>query len=205
MFERFESQGVSALHMPSSHQSKSNSFLLWQRKISARCAHHFSRISRSLMRALSMSQLQYKYANHSSPNYVTDGEGSVSFRLIKQRADFAFGFFSGDITNVGFLIPTLCIVSFLTWVPAYAIVHGYKGAQRLVPSVMLCDFVKEIIVEILECSCHLKYSNFFDILCCTLETRVWYSSMLFKLLLALNYSVSLDSKLCMLGDVDTVT
>ncbi|KAG0631433.1 hypothetical protein M758_1G252900 [Ceratodon purpureus] len=43
--------------------------------------------------------IKYKYANYSSPNYVIDGEGSVTFRLVKQRSDFAFGFFSGDITN----------------------------------------------------------------------------------------------------------
>jgi hypothetical protein len=43
--------------------------------------------------------IKYKYANYSSPNYVTQGEGSVTFRLIKQRADYAFGLFSGGITN----------------------------------------------------------------------------------------------------------
>jgi hypothetical protein len=47
--------------------------------------------------------MQYKYANYSSPNYTAQGEGKVQFRLIKQRGDFAFAFFSGDITNVSLL------------------------------------------------------------------------------------------------------
>lgn len=43
--------------------------------------------------------IKYKYANYLSPDYLVHGEGSVTFRLVKQRSDFAFGFFSGDITN----------------------------------------------------------------------------------------------------------
>ncbi len=44
--------------------------------------------------------MQFQYANYSSPHYVSTGKGSLTFRLINQRYDFAFGFFSGDLTNV---------------------------------------------------------------------------------------------------------
>ncbi|CAK9250925.1 unnamed protein product [Sphagnum jensenii] len=43
--------------------------------------------------------LQYKYANFSSLDYVHGGVGSVTFQLVKQRQDFSFGLFSGDILN----------------------------------------------------------------------------------------------------------
>jgi hypothetical protein len=36
----------------------------------------------------------------------------VTFRLVKQRSDFAFGFFSGDITNVRISNFGLLIVRF---------------------------------------------------------------------------------------------
>ncbi|CAM6015305.1 unnamed protein product [Sphagnum balticum] len=48
---------------------------------------------------LCSSPIKFQYANFSSPDYVKTGSGSLTFRLIKQRADFAFGFFSGDLTD----------------------------------------------------------------------------------------------------------
>lgn len=46
--------------------------------------------------------LQFQYANFASKDYVKTGKGSLTFRLIKQRADFAFGFFSGNLSNVNY-------------------------------------------------------------------------------------------------------
>jgi acid phosphatase type 7 len=43
--------------------------------------------------------LQYNYANYSA-NYMYWGRGSVRFRLINQRADFAFALFTGGLENV---------------------------------------------------------------------------------------------------------
>jgi acid phosphatase type 7 len=43
--------------------------------------------------------LQYKYANYSA-NFMYWGRGSVRFRLISQRADFAFALFTGGLENV---------------------------------------------------------------------------------------------------------
>jgi hypothetical protein len=48
--------------------------------------------------------LQYKSANFSSLDHVHGGVGSVTFHLVKQRQDFCFGLFSGDILNVGSLM-----------------------------------------------------------------------------------------------------
>jgi hypothetical protein len=53
----------------------------------------------------SFNLLQFQYANFSSPDYVKTGSGMLTFRLIKQRADFAFGFFSGDLTDVSSFTP----------------------------------------------------------------------------------------------------
>ncbi|KAJ8634210.1 hypothetical protein MRB53_027546 [Persea americana] len=43
--------------------------------------------------------IKYKYANYSTSNYVTTGKGTLKFRLINQRYDFAFGLFSGGLSN----------------------------------------------------------------------------------------------------------
>ncbi|KAI3850266.1 hypothetical protein MKX03_002824, partial [Papaver bracteatum] len=43
--------------------------------------------------------IKYQYANHSTPDYVNTGSGSLKFRLINQRYDFAFGLFSGGISK----------------------------------------------------------------------------------------------------------
>jgi hypothetical protein len=48
--------------------------------------------------------LQYKYANFSSLDYIHGGVGSVTFQLVKQRQDFSFGLFSGDMSNVSSLM-----------------------------------------------------------------------------------------------------
>jgi hypothetical protein len=54
---------------------------------------------------LCSSPIKFQYANFSSPDYVKTGSGLLTFRLIKQRADFAFGFFSGDLTDVSSFNP----------------------------------------------------------------------------------------------------
>ncbi|KAG6553828.1 hypothetical protein Mapa_004745 [Marchantia paleacea] len=50
--------------------------------------------------------IKFSYANFSNPDYSSTGKGLLRFRLINQRADFAFGFFTGDIYN-----PVLVAVS----------------------------------------------------------------------------------------------
>jgi hypothetical protein len=44
--------------------------------------------------------VQYVWANMSA-KYVSSGSGSYKFRLINQRQDYAFGFFSGGLDKVG--------------------------------------------------------------------------------------------------------
>ncbi|RZC71080.1 hypothetical protein C5167_034278 [Papaver somniferum] len=41
--------------------------------------------------------IKYKFANESNPDYINTGSGSLKFRLINQRYDFAFGLFSGGL------------------------------------------------------------------------------------------------------------
>ncbi|KAK9926650.1 hypothetical protein M0R45_023866 [Rubus argutus] len=45
------------------------------------------------------SPIKYKYANYSSADYATTGNSTLKFRLINQRADFAFALFSGGLSN----------------------------------------------------------------------------------------------------------
>ncbi|XP_077228082.1 nucleotide pyrophosphatase/phosphodiesterase-like [Tasmannia lanceolata] len=47
---------------------------------------------------LSTAPIKYKFATNSS-NYVQNGKGTLKFRLINQRYDFAFGLFSGGLEN----------------------------------------------------------------------------------------------------------
>lgn len=68
---------------------------------------------------------------------MIDGEGTVTFRLVKQRSDFAFGFFSGDITNVRFFLSLSILVFFIHIGPflflllAFSVVHEYANEIRL--------------------------------------------------------------------------
>jgi hypothetical protein len=43
--------------------------------------------------------LQYMFAS-ASPSFMSSGSGNMSFLLINQRADYAFGLFSGGKDNV---------------------------------------------------------------------------------------------------------
>ncbi|KAK7350703.1 hypothetical protein VNO77_09587 [Canavalia gladiata] len=43
--------------------------------------------------------IKYKYANHSNQNYIKTKKVILEFQLINQRADFAFGLFSGGLSN----------------------------------------------------------------------------------------------------------
>lgn len=43
---------------------------------------------------------QYKFANHSTFDYIQTGKASLSFQIINQRADFAFALFTGGLENV---------------------------------------------------------------------------------------------------------
>ncbi|KAI3882152.1 hypothetical protein MKX03_024395 [Papaver bracteatum] len=43
--------------------------------------------------------IKYQFANYSTPDYVNTGSGSLKFRLINQRYDFAFGLFSGGLAK----------------------------------------------------------------------------------------------------------
>lgn len=55
---------------------------------------------------LCTAPIKYQYANFSSSGYVESGNGSLTFRLINQRGDFAFALFSGGLEN-----PVLLAVS----------------------------------------------------------------------------------------------
>ncbi|KAJ4960090.1 hypothetical protein NE237_020000 [Protea cynaroides] len=48
---------------------------------------------------LCTAPIKYQYANYSTADYSKTGNGTLSFLLINQRADFAFALFSGDISN----------------------------------------------------------------------------------------------------------
>lgn len=56
----------------------------------------------SCLTITSLGSLQFKYANSESKDYLKTGNGSLSFRLINQRADFAFGYFSGNLSDVSY-------------------------------------------------------------------------------------------------------
>ncbi|MQL79801.1 hypothetical protein Taro_012251 [Colocasia esculenta] len=47
----------------------------------------------------------YQFANFKNEQYTKTGKGSLKFRLINQRYDFAFGLFSGGLSNVRMLEP----------------------------------------------------------------------------------------------------
>ncbi|KAL7606313.1 hypothetical protein Lser_V15G17398 [Lactuca serriola] len=46
---------------------------------------------------LCTAPIKYKFANHSTVNYVETGKANLSFRIINQRADFAFALFTGGL------------------------------------------------------------------------------------------------------------
>lgn len=50
--------------------------------------------------------MQYKYAS-SSKNHITQGQGSVAFRLLNLREDYWFGFFRGNATHPVSVVCTL--------------------------------------------------------------------------------------------------
>ncbi|KAL9996408.1 putative phosphodiesterase I [Helianthus debilis subsp. tardiflorus] len=45
------------------------------------------------------SPIKYKYANHSTADYVRRGKATLSFQIINQRADFSFALFTGGFKN----------------------------------------------------------------------------------------------------------
>ncbi|KAK1422387.1 hypothetical protein QVD17_25476 [Tagetes erecta] len=45
------------------------------------------------------SPIKYKFANHSTPDYVHRGRATLSFQIINQRADFSFALFTGGFEN----------------------------------------------------------------------------------------------------------
>ncbi|KAJ4961969.1 hypothetical protein NE237_021879 [Protea cynaroides] len=55
--------------------------------------------SRILPPLLCSAPIKYQYANYSTADYSKTGNGTLSFLLINQRADFAFALFSGGISN----------------------------------------------------------------------------------------------------------
>ncbi|XP_006362452.1 probable inactive purple acid phosphatase 27 [Solanum tuberosum] len=48
---------------------------------------------------LCTAPLKFKYANYQNANYTKTGRTSLKFRLINQRGDFSFAFFSGGVSN----------------------------------------------------------------------------------------------------------
>ncbi|OVA09524.1 Phosphoesterase domain [Macleaya cordata] len=53
----------------------------------------------SLTPLLVSAPIKYQFANYSTPDYVKTGCGSLKFRLINQRYDFAFALFSGGLSK----------------------------------------------------------------------------------------------------------
>ncbi|XP_076895163.1 putative inactive purple acid phosphatase 27 [Bidens hawaiensis] len=45
------------------------------------------------------SPIKYKFANHSTVDYVHRGKATLSFQIINQRADFSFALFTGGFEN----------------------------------------------------------------------------------------------------------
>ncbi|MFS7971530.1 putative phosphodiesterase I [Helianthus anomalus] len=43
--------------------------------------------------------MRYKFANHSTADYVNTGKATLSFQIINQRADFSFALFTGGLEN----------------------------------------------------------------------------------------------------------
>ncbi|EOA30608.1 hypothetical protein CARUB_v10013739mg [Capsella rubella] len=48
---------------------------------------------------LCSAPIKFQYANYSNPDYISTGNASLKLQLIKQRADFSFGLFSGGFFN----------------------------------------------------------------------------------------------------------
>ncbi|OIT04744.1 PREDICTED: nucleotide pyrophosphatase/phosphodiesterase-like [Nicotiana attenuata] len=48
---------------------------------------------------LCTAPLKFKFANYNNVNYTRTGKTSLKFRLINQRGDFSFAFFSGGLSN----------------------------------------------------------------------------------------------------------
>ncbi|XP_077227124.1 nucleotide pyrophosphatase/phosphodiesterase-like isoform X2 [Tasmannia lanceolata] len=48
---------------------------------------------------LATAPIKYQFANYSTTNYAQTGKGTLKFRLINQRYDFAFGLFSGGLSK----------------------------------------------------------------------------------------------------------
>ncbi|TQD69495.1 hypothetical protein C1H46_044972 [Malus baccata] len=63
--------------------------------------------------------MQYKYANHSNANYNKTGKNTLYFRLINQRADFAFALFSGGLSSPKLVAISNAIVFANPKVPLY--------------------------------------------------------------------------------------
>ncbi|KAI3764735.1 hypothetical protein L2E82_14748 [Cichorium intybus] len=43
--------------------------------------------------------IKYKFANHSTSDYILSGKATLNFQIINQRADFAFALFSGGLES----------------------------------------------------------------------------------------------------------
>ncbi|XP_019070186.2 nucleotide pyrophosphatase/phosphodiesterase-like isoform X2 [Solanum lycopersicum] len=70
--------------------------------------------------------LKFKFANYSNVKYTKTGKTSLKFRLINQRGDFSFAFFSGGLQNMT-----------VTWTSGYNIDEavpfvewGWKGQEQ---------------------------------------------------------------------------
>lgn len=68
---------------------------------------------------LCTAPIKYQYANFTSSDYEKTGRGTLHFRLINQRSDFSFGYFSGDVTSPVLLAVSNAIVFMNPKAPLY--------------------------------------------------------------------------------------
>lgn len=121
--------------------------------------------------------LKFKYANYQNANYTKTGRTSLKFRLINQRGDFSFAFFSGGLLNpklisvsnfIAFanpkapLYPRLALgkswdIMTVTWTSGYNIDEavpfvewGWKGQNKSVPLQGHSHFIGTACVEHLQ-------------------------------------------------------
>ncbi|KAI5084178.1 hypothetical protein GOP47_0000347 [Adiantum capillus-veneris] len=62
---------------------------------------------------LCTAPIKYQFANFTTSNYVELGEGSLTFRIINQRADFSFAFFTGGLDEPVLLAVSSSVISFV--------------------------------------------------------------------------------------------
>ncbi|MFS8000530.1 putative phosphodiesterase I [Helianthus anomalus] len=86
------------------------------------------------------SPIKYKYANHSTADYVRRGKATLSFQIINQREDFSFALFTGGFKNPK-LVAVSDPISFSNpKAPLYPrLAHGKAWDEYWYLYMVLCD------------------------------------------------------------------